>query len=91
MIIFAIITVISSNPCLILHNELALTKFEICFRDLVKWRQKWKLSLKKARQPRGSGDWDGWQLLSEKSFSGRRELNTHRGKQVCTFEVSMLI
>lgn len=46
MIIFAIITVISSNPCLILHNELALTKFEICFRDLVKWRQKWKLSLK---------------------------------------------
>ena len=36
MIIFAIITVISSNPCLILHNELALTKFEICFRDLVK-------------------------------------------------------
>lgn len=46
MIIFAIITVISSNPCLILHNELALTKFETCFRDLVKWRQKWKLSLK---------------------------------------------
>lgn len=90
MIIFAIITVISSIPCLILHNELALTKFEICFRDLVKWRQKWKLSLKT-----GTANERFWGLGTDDNCylkrAGRRELNTHRGKQVCTFEVSMLI